>query len=328
MNITTTCNDRKTMAKGLAVHLGCDCAYLSTPTFAYRVGNLQVERDGSITGERADLEAAAGWLLENGYISELLFAEDATAEEPATDEQPAEEETEKEQPVDTEDPATDEDSQAPADQPNTHTCLNISLGEFTPQSLTNLLRMLYARQHLIRAMTQSEGVEIAHEVMTTLQSPDANSMEILEHILRESIDHGFIRGLDLDGNRHSLAFLLDEEQPTRWPYYTKLLIAMVDKAKAATRVGATLVEPEEMAMKYFCRGFLLQLGLGGAECKELRSVLLNHLPGYAAFRTAEKMDAHKAKYAELRRQQRELDSEAHEEVREEAHEEVGDHEKG
>lgn len=325
MNITTTCTDRKPMARGLAEHLGCDCEYLRAPTYAFRVGSLQVERDGSITGERTDLEAAAGWLLENGYISEPLPTEQSTTEEPATNEQPAEEEQPvAEQPVDTEAPATEEDSKAVDEQPLSHTCLNISLGEFTPTSLMNLIRMLYARQRLICEMTQSAGIEIAHEVITTLQSPDIDTMEILERVLRESIDHSFIRGLDLDKNRHSLAFILDEEQPTRWPYYTKLLIAMIEKAKTATRVSTILVEPENTEMKYFCRGFLLQLGLGGAEHKELRSVLLDHLHGYAAFRTTEKMDAHKAKYAELRRQQREFDSEAHEE----AHEEVGGHEKG
>ena len=48
----------------------------------------------------------------------------------------------------------------------------------------------------------------------------------------------------------------------------------------------------------------------------MRGVLLNHLHGFAAFRTTEKMDAHKQKYADLRRQLREQDSEAHQEVAE------------
>ena len=77
MRVETTCTDRKKMAKGLAEHLGCDCAYMSAPTFAYRVGNLQVERDGRITGEREYFEAAADWLLENGYIQEPLPAAEA-----------------------------------------------------------------------------------------------------------------------------------------------------------------------------------------------------------------------------------------------------------
>ena len=70
-------------------------------------------------------------------------------------------------------------------------------------------------------------------------------------------------------------------------------------------MNTNLIEPEDDAMKCFFRGFLLQLGLGGPEYKELQSVLLDHLHGFAAFRTTEKMDAHKQKYAELRRQFRE-----------------------
>ena len=325
MNIKTICTDRKAMAHALAAHLGTTAEYLRTPTYAYRVGSLQVERDGSITGERTDLEAAAGWLLENGYIQEPLFSENTISEEPATDEQPAEE-----QPVDAETTVTDEDYKAPAEQPITieqpitHTCVSLCLTEFTPQSLSNLIRMLYARQRLICEMVHSEDIEIAHEVINTLQSPDIDNMELLERILREGIEQRFIKGIDLDAGRISIAFPYNEEHPTYWQHYAKLLLAIAEKAKAATRVNTTLIEPEDTEMKYFCRGFLLQLGLGGAEHKELRSVLLNHLHGYAAFRTTDKMDAHKAKYAELRRQQREFDSEAHEE----AHEEGSDHEKG
>lgn len=300
MKVETTCTDRKKMATELAAHLGCTCAYMSTPTFAYCVGNLMVERDGSITGERTDLEAAAGWLLENGYISEPLPTEEA----PAAEGQPAEEQPD------------DEHLKAPAGQEITHTCVSLPLAEFTPATLTNLLRMLYARQRLICEMTQSDCIAIAHEVMTTLQSPDLNSMEILERVLRESIDRGFVKGIALDDGRLGIDFPYNQEQPTRWKYYADLLLAIADKAKAATRVSAALIEPEENEMKYFCRGFLLQLGLGGAAHKELRGVLLNHLHGYAAFRTMEKMDAHKQKYAALRRQLREQDSEAHSEVNE------------
>lgn len=307
MKVETTCTDRKKMATELAAHLGCTCAYMSTPTFAYRVGNLLVERDGSITGERADLEAAAGWLFENGYISEPLPTEEAPTEEPVEEAPVAEGQPAKEQP-------DDEHLKAPAEQEITHTCVSLPLAEFTPATLTNLLRMLYARQRLIREMTQSDCITIAHEVMNTLQSPDLNSMEIYERVLRESIDRGFIRGIEVTDGRLGIEFPYDAQQPTRWKHYADLLLAIANKAKAATRVSATLIEPEENEMKYFCRGFLLQLGLGGAAHKELRGVLLNHLHGYAAFRTTEKMDAHKQKYAALRRQLREQDSEAHSEV--------------
>jgi len=295
MNINTNCTDRKAMAHALAAHLGTTAEYMNAPTFAYRAGNLQVERDGSITGERADLEAAAGWLVANGYIQEPI---------PADEEQPDEQE------------AAEEDSKAPLEETISHTCISLPLAEFQPNGLKNLIRMLYARQCLIREMLQSDSIRIAHEVITTLQSDELTDMAILERVLCESIANGFMSGIELVDSRLSVEFPFDAEHPTRWQHYANLLMAIADKAKAATRVNTTLVEPADSEMKYFCRGFLLHLGLGGAAHKEMRGVLLNHLHGFAAFRTTEKMDAHKQKYAELRRQLRESDSEAHEEVSE------------
>ena len=63
--------------------------------------------------------------------------------------------------------------------------------------------------------------------------------------------------------------------------------------------------PGESEMKYFCRNWLMQLGMGGPEHKENRAILLNHLTGYAAFRTADKMDAHKARVSQRRKEARE-----------------------
>lgn len=321
MNIKTTCTDRKAMAHALAEHLGTTAEYLRTPTYAFRAGNLQVERDGSITGERTDLEAVSEWLAANGYIQEPIPVEEDPVGEPPAEEMPAEEAA-GEQPI--EEPEVesehDADSEAPAEATITHARVSIPLAEFTPESLKNFLRTVYARQILIREMLQSDRIEIAHEVMNTLQSDALTEMPILERVLRESIDHGFIKGIDLEDGRVSLEFPFDAQQPTRWQHYSALLTAIAEKSRNAKRVNTTLVEPADNERKYFCHSFLLQLGLGGAEHKETRSVLLNHLHGFAAFRTSEKMDAHKRKYAELRRQLRETDSEAQQEVTE--HEEA------
>ena len=60
-------------------------------------------------------------------------------------------------------------------------------------------------------------------------------------------------------------------------------------------------------MKYFCRSWLMQLGMGTADLKETRAALLDHLDGYAAFRTAEAMEKHKQKVAERRRAKRDCE---------------------
>lgn len=263
MNIITDCTDRKAMAHALAEHLGTTAEYLRTPTYAYRVGNLMVERDGSITGEQADFEAIADWLLDNGYIQEPLTA---TAQEAIK-----------------------------------HTAVTISLTEFTTDTMKNLIRMLYARQHLICKMMQTECIAISDEVLTK---------DMTGPVLEECIASGQMKGIGIYEDRLTIDFPYDPAEPARWVHFATFLLAIADKAKAATRVNAALIDPEENELKYFCRSFLLQLGLGGAAHKELRAALLNHLPGYAAFRTPAKMDAHRQKYADLRRQLREANSQA------------------
>ena len=81
----------------------------------------------------------------------------------------------------------------------------------------------------------------------------------------------------------------------------------------AHHVSSKRVEPLDSEMKYFCRSWLMQLGMGGADSKATRAALLNHLHGYAAFRTADKMDAHRARYAELRKAMKESEENSHEE---------------
>lgn len=224
MNITTICNDRKAMAHALAGHLGTTAVYLRTPTYAFRIGNLQVERDGSITGERADLEAVADWLMENGYIQEPIPAgETAESEQPAeersTEEQPAEE-----QPT----PDTDTDSEAPDGHGITVNCIGLPLAEFTPDSLKNMIRTLYARQILIRAMVQSDRIHIAPEVIATLQSDALTEMPILERVLQESIAGGFMKGIGLEDGRLLVEFPFDEEHPSDHDLYTLLNVLRPD----------------------------------------------------------------------------------------------------
>ena len=60
MRVETTTNNRKAMAYALAERLGAECRYMGTPTYAYRVGNLTIERDGAIIGEHLDLLAVTG----------------------------------------------------------------------------------------------------------------------------------------------------------------------------------------------------------------------------------------------------------------------------
>ena len=71
ITIVTQCSDRKEMVRTLSSRLGIPAVYLRTPTYAFRIGELTVNRDASVTGEPEQLLPAAEVLLETGYISEI-----------------------------------------------------------------------------------------------------------------------------------------------------------------------------------------------------------------------------------------------------------------
>ena len=281
--IATQAADRKEMVKAISEHLGIPAVYLRTPTYAFQIGELTVNRDSSIKGEKDTLMGIEQFLLDKGFIAERIAPEEAPAEEQPDLEAPEQAEE--------------------AEQPN-HTCISVSLTEFTPLALANLLILLYARQYLIREMTHSATPVLDEEIVTRLKDEHADSIDAIQKILRESVDIGLVKGIEINEGRLNIAFPYRPEQPTKWTSFATLLFAIASRAKQAHHVSAELLQPEDNEMKYFARCWLMQLGLGGAEHKDLRGILLNHLHGYAAFRSADQMQKHQEKYAALRRQLR------------------------
>ena len=71
MRIETIAENRKEMAKAVAEFTGDEMQYAGAPSFAYRVGRLIINRDGSITSEKDDGEAELrAFLVEQGYTEE------------------------------------------------------------------------------------------------------------------------------------------------------------------------------------------------------------------------------------------------------------------
>ena len=71
ITIATQCDDRKAMVRRLSERLQTPAVDLYTPTSAFRIGEISLNRDASVSGEREALLPAAECLLENGYITEL-----------------------------------------------------------------------------------------------------------------------------------------------------------------------------------------------------------------------------------------------------------------
>lgn len=292
ITIATQCADRKEMVRKLSAHLGIPAVYLRTPTYAFRIGEITVNRDASVSGEREALLPAAEFLLENGYISELLA--DLTADD-------------SEAPDDKATASSEPEYSSPEEI--SITTLRIYEPDWTVQSMTNFIHMLYAHQDLINRMLQMNCLRIDDVFIQNLASTCLTCVSDFETMLHDAIRNGQVAGVNLDAGAVSVD-LPYEQDSIRWVFYSQLISACIKAAKAAKRVLPRRLD--SATDKYHANAWLNRLGFGGPEYKELRRTLMGHLNGYAAFKSEDRMQAHKNRLAEQRRIRHEENEEAKE----------------
>ena len=272
MTLQTNPAERREMVQAISERLGSPAVYLRTPTCAYRIGGLTVERDGSIiSDDDALLEALRPMLIERGWLTD--------AEVSVTKTEPTEQYSE-----------------------ITQMELSFPVEDWTVPQLKNFLHTLYSNQHILRRMTQSDALYIDRQLVERLD--EAQTLADWEARLADGLATGLLKGCRIQDGRFTLETVQDDRDPARWQVHATLLSAILEHAKAAKRVFLR-ADADPMNEKYRANSFLMRLGFGGPEHKPLRRVLLGHLNGYAAFRSAAGMQAHREKYAQLRRKQRE-----------------------
>ena len=287
MRIDTHGANRKLVAQAISEHIHEPVTYTGVPRCAYIIGDVTFERDGCINTDNADT-----WEALMPFFSASGWGEEARAQMQEHLEAVAETE------------ADDEKDVAPADSEALGIeCMAVrySLFEFTVAGLTNFVKTLYTHQKLINAMLKEERLHIEEETILLLKEMNTDNTVKAARVIHEEAALGINKGIDVADERIVIELPYDSEALDAWKYGAKLLSTIADKAKDAHHMSGKLIDPEEGAMKYFCHSWLIALGFGGPDFKDLRAALLNHLPGYAAFRTAEKLDAHKAKFIERRR---------------------------
>ncbi len=316
MNIATNCkNYRKNMVYCLANHIGVKAAYMGMPTGSYRLDDITVDRDAMINGSSERLKQIIPFLMEQGYISELPhWAADCDEIEAARETDSlatsVEENTEENMEDNTQEAGQGdsgalienaESEEAELDEQRiTQLGVSIPIAEFNALGLINFLKLIYSRQSLITAMTSDNSIAIDEELMDLLSDEMPDSVERICELLKDEIRVGMVRGIDIEDDRITIAFPYDAADPTRWKHYSALMLAIADRAKNARHISGKRLDLKADEGKYYCRNWLIRLGLGGTDYRETQRVLLKHLRGYAAFKSVEKMDAHKAKYASLR----------------------------
>ena len=262
MTLQTNPTDRREMVQAIAERLGSPAVYLRTPTYAYRIGNLTVERDGSIASDDgALLETIRPMLMERGWLTD----------------------------------AADSEVEAPAAK----TELDFPVEDWTVSQLTNLLRILYSHQYILRRMMRSDALYIDRQLVERLK--EAQTPADFEARLAEGLAAGTMKGCRLREGKLTFETDPDDLDLVRQQACEALLDAVLRHAKAARRVFLKAdADPENE--KYHANSLLTRLGFAGREHRELRRMLMGHLGGYAAFKNEAGMQAHREKYARLRRE--------------------------
>ena len=274
MTLQTNPAERREMVQAISERLGSPAVYLRTPTCAYRIGNLTVERDGSIVSDDdALLETLRPMLMERGWLTDAV---DSEAEAPAAKAEP-----------------TEQDSEI------TQTELSFPVEDWTVPQLKNLLHTLYSNQHVLRRMMRNDALYIDRQLVERLD--EAQTLADWEARLADGLAMDTWKGCRIQDGKFTFEATFDEHDPTRWQVYGTLLGAMLQHAKAAKRVFLK-ADADSENEKYRANSLLTRLGFGGTEHKALRRALTGHLNGYAAFKSEAGMQAHREKYARLRRE--------------------------
>ena len=274
MTLQTNPAERREMVQAISERLGSPAVYLRTPTCAYRIGNLTVERDGSIVSDDDTLlETLRPMLIERGWLTDAV---DSEAEAPAAKAEPTEQDSE-----------------------TTQMELSFPVEDWTVPQLKNLMHTLYSNQHILRRMTQSDALYIDRQLVGRLD--EAQNLDDWEARLADGVAAELLKGCRIQDGKFTFEATFDERDPTRWQVYGTLLGAMLRHAKAAKRVFLK-ADADSENEKYRANSLLTRLGFGGTEHKALRRALTGHLNGYAAFKSEAGMQAHREKYARLRRE--------------------------
>ena len=283
MNLNTHPENRKDMVKAISELTELPSAYMGMPSAAFQIGPITVNRDGTIDCEdETMIETIKPMLIEHDWL-------DAEAEPETSAEAP---DDSKELPEDTEPIRV-----AQMD-------ITMPLENWTVGQMTNLLRMIYSKQYLINRMLDYDMLYIEESFIAAIsENPPAAAADFEERMLR-AIEADCVRGFRIADGKATLSAPFIEDEPTRWTAYADLLKGILKTAETASRISIKRLDDSENE-KYHANSWLMRMGFGGADYKETRRILMGHLTGFAAFKSAADMEAHKERQAQRRRERRE-----------------------
>ena len=284
MILNTHPENRKEMVKAICELTGLTSTYMGMPSAAYQVGPITVSRDGSIDCEdEALLTTLKPMLIERGWL---------------------EAEAQDKMPVEIESPADSKELPETVETISVEQMdITMPIPGWTVAQMNNLLRILYSKQVLINRMLGCDMLSIEESFVQAMSENPPESTADLEARVQEAIEAGSIRGFRLDDEQVTLSTPFAQDEPTRWTAYADLLKGMLRIAETATRINLNRLD-DPANEKYHANSWLMRMGMRGPQYKETRRILMGHLTGFAAFRSAADMQAHKERVARKRREAR------------------------
>ena len=176
------------------------------------------------------------------------------------------------------------------------TTVSIPVEGMTVEGFKNLIFLIHSKQYLINRAFAEEVFRVPAELVETLGSTEIPDAETFLQTFQNHAEG--CRGISFQDGK--ITFTLPTAgDPGMIKAFTHLTAAMVRQAKEQKRISPK--ETIEENEKYYMRIWLLRLGFGGKEGKEVRDLLMKKLKGHSAFRTEE----NKQRWQEARRNERE-----------------------
>jgi len=176
------------------------------------------------------------------------------------------------------------------------TTVSLPVEGMTAEGLKNLIYLIHSKQYLINRAFAEEVFRIPAELVEALGSAEIPDAETFLQTFQSHAEG--CRGISFQDGKITFT-LPTADAPDMIKAFTHLTAAMVQQAKEQKRISPK--ETIEENEKYYMRIWLLRLGFGGKEGKEVRNLLLKNLKGHSAFRTEE----NKQRWQEARRNERE-----------------------
>ena len=176
------------------------------------------------------------------------------------------------------------------------TTVSLPVEGMTAEGLKNLIFLIHSKQYLINRAFAEDVFRVPTALVEELGSTEIPDAETFLQTFQNHAEG--CKGISFQDGK--ITFTLPTAgDPGMIKAFTHLTAAMVRQAKEQKRISPK--ETIEENEKYYMRIWLLRLGFGGAEGKEIRDLLMKKLKGNSAFRT----EANKQRWQEARRNERE-----------------------